>query len=434
MQLWSLRLKITLAFLAVSLTTVLLSGTIAQTFLLHSFSVVKVEAAFADFKQDVTSYIETYGSWQAAQAAEGFGQFERRQRALETLVGTRPLQAANCASLARPAAEMGVADLENASIPINNKTAPPFRFLLVDLKGETLLPRDRKAPRRWQQAADPIEVDGQVVAFAIMDRRANWNDIDQGYLDIVHQSLVSSLLISGAIALILGFFLAQRLSQPVVQLIDAVQNMEAGNLRQRVAVASQDEMGRLGKAFNTMSQRLADAYDALEQSQQRFRELSTYDELTQLNNRRFFNGRSTEIFGQAEIDHQPLSLMIGDVDHFKRINDTFSHGMGDLVLAAIGQILRRQVRPTDLVARYGGEEFVVLFPHTCVSEALVVCERLRAAIEAYPWHTLHPDLAVTMSMGVNGNVSLGSVEKMLAAADTQLYEAKRSGRNRVLGS
>jgi len=129
---------------------------------------------------------------------------------------------------------------------------------------------------------------------------------------------------------------------------------------------------------------------------------------------------------------RPLSVMIGDIDFFKKINDRFSHATGDAVLRQVGAILREHTRGSDVVARYGGEEFVIAFPETELDEAAAFCERLRQKIESHPWRDIHADLAVTMSMGLNGDVGLGSVEKMLAAADALLYQAKHAGRNRVL--
>ncbi|MBI3512993.1 MAG: GGDEF domain-containing protein, partial [Proteobacteria bacterium] len=126
------------------------------------------------------------------------------------------------------------------------------------------------------------------------------------------------------------------------------------------------------------------------------------------------------------------AVMIGDIDFFKRINDRFSHATGDEVLRHVGRILAEHTRASDVVARYGGEEFVIAFPETEIDEAAAFCERLRQIIEAHPWRDIQPELAVTMSMGLNGDLALGSVEKMLAAADALLYQAKQAGRNRVL--
>jgi diguanylate cyclase (GGDEF)-like protein len=105
--------------------------------------------------------------------------------------------------------------------------------------------------------------------------------------------------------------------------------------------------------------------------------------------------------------------------------------MGDEVLRRIGEILGTKVRASDLVARYGGEEFVIAFPETDLAHAHETCESLRKRIESYPWHELHPDLKVTISMGLSSETGVADIHAMLEAADALLYSAKRRGRNQV---
>ncbi len=125
--------------------------------------------------------------------------------------------------------------------------------------------------------------------------------------------------------------------------------------------------------------------------------------------------------------------MVADIDDFKRVNDRFSHAVGDRVLRTVGDLLRSTLRPTDLAARYGGEEFVLAFPETDVAGARALCETLRRAVETYSWTELHPGLRVTLSLGCSDlEPGLTSHETMLAAADAKLYHAKRTGKNQVV--
>jgi diguanylate cyclase (GGDEF)-like protein len=159
-------------------------------------------------------------------------------------------------------------------------------------------------------------------------------------------------------------------------------------------------------------------------------ELSSRDALTGLYNRRFFDTYLQRHLEESAITENPLCLVLADVDNFKKINDTFSHGVGDEVLKIISSIFLNTLRGSDCVARYGGEEVVVLFTDTSLDKALLVCEKTRHRIEAYPWEKLRPSLRVTISMGVSDSYGLGQ-EKLLEDADAKLYQAKREGKNRV---
>ncbi len=156
------------------------------------------------------------------------------------------------------------------------------------------------------------------------------------------------------------------------------------------------------------------------------------DALTGLYNRRFLNIQLEQEFKRAKRYGNPLSVVICDIDHFKKINDTFSHQVGDEVLKTLGRLFKAYSRSVDTVARFGGEEFVLVLPETPKEKAAVLCEKLRAAVEHYTWSEIHPQLRVTLSFGISDNLRLGNYEKMLAEADEKLYEAKNSGRNRVV--
>ncbi|MFE4105418.1 GGDEF domain-containing protein [Almyronema epifaneia] len=430
----SIRFKLAIAFVLTSFIAVSLVGAIAHKLLIKSVSQVNADVAFAGFKQDVAAYIERYGSWEAAAEAEPFGKFERRRRAIEALSGQRPLQADDC----RPTEvqpPISLLELETADIPFNDRVLPPFKFVLLDPAGFVLLGPNkgsrRPASESWQKQAHPIKVADETVAFAIMDRRPNFNAFDRSYHKAIDQALRSSWVVTSAVALAIGLWLANEFSKPIQQLTLAVKAMNTGNLRQQVKIRSGDEFGILGHAFNQMSTELAQAYEDLEKSHQTIRELSIRDELTQLYNRRYFNEQAEQLMAQAKRYNAPLSVMVGDIDYFKQINDTFSHQVGDRVLQQVARLLVQQTRRADVVARYGGEEFVIAFPETTLAQAIQLCDRLRLSIQTYHWATLHPDLKVTISMGLNAETALGSLEKMISVADAQLYQAKRGGRNQL---
>jgi len=155
--------------------------------------------------------------------------------------------------------------------------------------------------------------------------------------------------------------------------------------------------------------------------------LARLDALTGLANRRVFEAALLHEARRAQRNGELLSLLVFDVDHFKRVNDTWGHQAGDGVLQRIGEVLRTATRDVDLVARYGGEEFAVLLPTCSVEDALVVAERMRRAISN------RDDLGgVTISAGVAAlPVNASDGEDLIAAADHALYESKRAGRDRT---
>ncbi|MGA9852514.1 MAG: diguanylate cyclase [Gammaproteobacteria bacterium] len=155
------------------------------------------------------------------------------------------------------------------------------------------------------------------------------------------------------------------------------------------------------------------------------------DDLTGLYNRRYLDGRLGVEVSRAQRYKRHLALVMADIDHFKVVNDRFSHMVGDDVLRVIANIMRAQCRSIDIIARYGGEEFLLCFPETSRDNAATVCEKIRHQVETYEWEKVEPELKVTISFGVAAAPPGYEVEALIAAADEKLYEAKHSGRNRV---
>lgn len=156
------------------------------------------------------------------------------------------------------------------------------------------------------------------------------------------------------------------------------------------------------------------------------------DGLTGLWNRSFFNQRWSEEYARAVRYGHPLSLAVVDLDHFKSINDTYGHLVGDTVLCGVARILHQECRAHDLVCRFGGEEFVIVMPETTPEDAAQVCERIREAVEREVWE--RPlDRNVTASIGVAGASRPAEIseQEWVDTADRNLYAAKRAGRNSV---
>jgi diguanylate cyclase (GGDEF)-like protein len=170
---------------------------------------------------------------------------------------------------------------------------------------------------------------------------------------------------------------------------------------------------------------------------QKTQELAVTDGLTGLYVQSYFKERLSEELLRARSHGLPLSLALLDIDFFKKVNDTYGHATGDIVLRQVASLLRRRLRETDIVCRYGGEEFGILMPQTDKDESAVVVEELRAGIEEerfyLPVESFHPvQVRISVSIGLTGlHPGIYSVDSFLEVADAALYAAKNNGRNRI---
>ena len=173
--------------------------------------------------------------------------------------------------------------------------------------------------------------------------------------------------------------------------------------------------------------------DQLKQTNQILTELTSKDHLTQVYNRRsMFEILDREMQRSQRKDY-PLSLVLFDIDHFKHVNDHYGHQAGDLILKTVAAAAQGHLRSYDSVARYGGEEFVLILPDTSHDAAFLVADRLRIKIQNLSFVAELASLHLTVSMGVATYPDQGikSVDDLIKASDTLLYQAKREGRNRV---
>jgi diguanylate cyclase (GGDEF)-like protein len=159
---------------------------------------------------------------------------------------------------------------------------------------------------------------------------------------------------------------------------------------------------------------------------------SMTDPLTGLLNRRYFNELSGKEVTRARRHGLAFAVLMIDIDHFKRINDTFGHPVGDLAIKAVADACNNSLRPHDLLARYGGEEFVLTLPHSDEAGARVVAERIRQLVETIEIATESGPLRFTVSVGVSIYQDGLALEQVVGRADEALYKAKQGGRNRVV--
>jgi len=496
----SLRTKLMLALFLTGLAAVAVVGGLAYGGMTKKVDSIRRERAAGHFHDAVTAYLQKYGDWRTAMAAEPFDRFMETERQAEGASqredggerrarpeadrqlapqqddrpladtgrppprqddhpspdGARPLQQDDRPPPPdgarppprqedrRPPPPDGAGPRpEDDRPPPGRGGEPPYHFILADqdyrvLLGAGVYQHGELLPEAARKNARPVVINGRTAAYVSPEGVLTPSKLELQYLGAMREALLYGVTGAAVLALVLGLLLSRGLSRTLHQLTRAVRAMHDGSLLQRVPVQGKDEVAELAAAFNDMSEKLARTHEELKESHQtilvqaeQMRELSVRDALTKLHNRRHFDEQANSLFSHAVRHKRPLSMVIGDIDHFKRINDQFSHATGDAVLRQVGEILRSHMRLSDLVARYGGEEFVIAFPETELPQAAALCDKLRAIIEAFPWHQVHPELKVTMSMGVYADLAAGTAEAMLQKADALLYRAKETGRNRV---
>lgn len=177
---------------------------------------------------------------------------------------------------------------------------------------------------------------------------------------------------------------------------------------------------------------IADRTRVLREKTVELEHLATRDQLTGLYNRRYVDGYLDGRIEEFTRYGRGFGIAMIDLDHFKRINDQFSHEVGDEVLKRVARTFRDRCRETDVVARYGGEEFLLCFPEAGVREVADICEQLRLAVAATDWSDLGAGIEVSISAGVTEMRAGYTRSSLVNAADRRLYEAKNSGRNRIV--
>ncbi len=203
-----------------------------------------------------------------------------------------------------------------------------------------------------------------------------------------------------------------------------------GNLLAEMFNAISDQTKRL----ESLNRQLKEVNTELEKKNKKLYELATYDYLTKLYNRAFVMDMFSKEFSKSRRHDHELSCLLLDIDNFKKINDTYGHLTGDVVLRQIGLSLKEDIREQDIVGRYGGEEFLIVLPDTGLAQAMFVAEKVRKKIESLEIRSRDSMIKTTVSIGVSdiNKHNPGKVDELLYQADTALYRAKREGKNRIM--
>ncbi|MHC4883560.1 MAG: GGDEF domain-containing protein [Planctomycetota bacterium] len=206
----------------------------------------------------------------------------------------------------------------------------------------------------------------------------------------------------------------------------------AGNLQEADALL--DELDRMISANSTLRQKLNESQDALREQQGQIATLQTavrVDALTQVGNRAAFEEQLEQAMERLDRYGETFSLLMLDLDHFKRINDTYGHPAGDRVLKGLAIKLKAALRGSDFISRYGGEEFAAILLRSAGAEALETAEKVRDAVETLKLTLDRVAVRITVSIGVAEAVAGESGEALVARADAALYASKQAGRNCV---
>jgi diguanylate cyclase (GGDEF)-like protein len=225
--------------------------------------------------------------------------------------------------------------------------------------------------------------------------------------------------------------------------LEALKTSLAWNDRQRSTEGQQrtlaltmqhafSEANRQAELERTQRLELARVNEVLMLQAEQLERDATHDGLTGLPNRRYLERLLDHECTQAATLEAPLCVALADIDYFKQVNDRFSHAVGDEVLRVISRLFRQHLREQDTVGRYGGEEFAFILPNTTKATSVTVLERLRLEVERFDWASIHATLGVTVSIGIAETDQQQGRVALLNIADTNLYIAKRAGRNRTM--
>lgn len=334
--------------------------------------------------------------------------------------------------------EVAVADPQGRLVADSGEPFPDPAFLTRAVAADEVLMEQRGRDVFLSVPSVHGERRGTVVARVSLSRTEG----------AVVESTARIFIGAGVLAALSALALFVGLSLMVVRPLRALRQKAARlgqmELHERVQPHGGKELRELAETLNGMAAALQRSHDELEQQvEARTRELreantklermAVTDGLTGVFNHRRFQEELVQEVLRADRSGRPLSVLMIDVDLFKRFNDRFGHPAGDRLLKELATALQAELRATDILARYGGEEFAIILPETDEELAAQVAERLRAAVDTQV-SAGEPDKHVSISVGVATRRKRETAQELVAAADRALYRAKDAGRNRVVAA
>lgn len=252
--------------------------------------------------------------------------------------------------------------------------------------------------------------------------------------DSIAEAIAAGVAVMALLLIAAWYGVGRFVLVPLRVLLDTTRRVQAGDYAARTNLPrGREELSQLGSALDEMAARLETKDAELQRVLAELREQAMTDPLTDLYNRRYFSDALSRELAKASRTGGPVSVILMDLDLFKKVNDTWGHAAGDAVLKAIGALIRKGVRGSDIAARHGGEEFAMLMPQTSGTVVLQRAEALRRDIEALEIPYNGENLRVSASFGVaEGGAHTATPADLMEAVDEALYAAKAAGRNQVV--
>lgn len=281
---------------------------------------------------------------------------------------------------------------------------------------------------RLQPIRQPVEAEKSVTIWFGL------SDVDLlESLDRSQELMFSLALVAMLLVLVATYFAFNRFSKPVSRLVELMGKVGEGSLPNVGSVGNDDEIGYLTNQFKDMVSRLRRQQREIDKVHEQLEQQATTDELTGFYNRRFLYNIYPKLWSEANRQRKSLGVILCDLDHFKLVNDTHGHLVGDEMLKIFSGIINQASRVSDFIIRMGGEEFLILTSEG-IESAQVLAEKIRSRLERTPMPTETGKIRITCSFGIaQAEISDGQngLSAVLRRADLALYRAKDSGRNRV---
>ena len=265
----------------------------------------------------------------------------------------------------------------------------------------------------------------------LSQRESNFNE-SLFYMRLVFLTITILLIL---VSIFFGILVHKHVVTPIVEL-NTIMNKtkKTGRLpkeRKDYSTLKITEIKNLIISFFTMATKIEEFTDELNLSKEKAIQKSITDSLTSLYNREYMNIQLETLISKAKRDNSNLSLMLVDIDFFKKVNDTYGHQVGDTVLIAVANILKNKTRDIDMAVRYGGEEFIIILPNTNKDNSIKLATKLNREIENITFKELN-DNNITISIGISQFIKDDTMNTIIKRADDALYEAKDTGRDKVI--